>query len=253
MKQFVLSHPVSPGQEISLRGKDFHYLATVKRLQPGDTFLSVDPEQKRQTLTVVEKKPGVLRCRVSQEPETAPEAPLRIHLYQGLPKGKKMDLVVRQAAECGVMELTPVLTENTIVQPSGRESSKMERWNRIAREAQQQSGQPVPLKIQVPQSLQSILSPSSQAVKPAGNSLFCHEKPLSKDPIPDLIQGPVNLFVGPEGGFSPREVSLFQDAGVQPLYWGPFVLRTETAALYSLAALQTLAQRIQTSEQPCDP
>ncbi len=254
MKQFFIESPSPHRGEVIFRGKDYHYLVTVKRLQVGSEFPGIDKDGNRYSLTVQDIKNSSLHCRIEKEDQTTSSSGNlpQIHLFQGFPKGKKMDLIVRQAAECGVMELTPLITANTVVQLTGREDRKLDRWNRIAQEALQQSGQSQPMQIRYPITLTKALSSSQGNPQQLEKSFFCHEKPLSKTPNPSLISGRLKLFVGPEGGFTPEEVILFQKSGVYPLFWGSFVLRTETAALYSIAALHVLSQKSsQEVSKPC--
>ena len=169
-------------------------------------------------------------------------------LFQFVPKAQKIDLIVRQAAECGVSRIVPVKGEYS--PPS---QGRTERWQRIIREARQQSGSPTATLIQEPlgaHEAAALWRGQSAALrsaafmlceKPEGNASSC--SPFSR--IGDAVQkagGPLQriaLAVGCEGGISPGERILFEQSGFMPIHFKTNILRTETAALYGLAALQS--------------
>jgi 16S rRNA (uracil1498-N3)-methyltransferase len=265
MKQFLLS--VSPGADgcVRLEGEDYHYLVRVRRLKAGDSFPALlpkgraDPGGAKTLVRIVSVDGGVLVGRPMEDTgedagqETAPEAgrenpaePLPpILLFQALPKGTKMDLIVRQAAELGIAGIVPFAAERSI--PKLRDSGgKFERWERIIREARQQSGSAVPTSLYGPLSAEGLLSYwetlKGRSSCPLG--LLFHQDPvnplaratlhgyLSKKP--DIVA----LGIGPEGGFSPGEVSRFLEADFKPFKFGSTVLRVETAALCGAAAVR---------------
>jgi 16S rRNA (uracil1498-N3)-methyltransferase len=158
-----------------------------------------------------------------------------------------MDLIVRQAAEMGIAGIVPFEAERSV--PKLREGGgKIDRWERIIREARQQSGSAIPTSLSGPFSAEGLLSYwetlkgryscplgllfHQDPVKPLAN-IFLHDY-LSKKP--DLIV----LAIGPEGGFAPGEVSRFLEAEFKPLKIGDTVLRTETAALCGIAAVRII-------------
>jgi len=163
-------------------------------------------------------------------------------LFQGLPKGAKMDLIVRQAAEGAVSIIAPFESEYSTTCAG---ADKLKRWERIIREARQQSGSATQTLVKPPIDLDALLDYWREIKKeyerPVG--ILLHQEPLEKGSFHDYIRcNPdfVALAVGPEGGFSPREVSLFLAAGFKPLLLGNTILRVETAALYGTAALRII-------------
>ena len=169
-------------------------------------------------------------------------------LFQFVPKAQKIDLIVRQATECGVSRIVPVKGEYS--PPS---QGRTERWHRIIREARQQSGSPTATLIQEPLGAHEAAAlwcgqsaPLRSAAfmlceKPEGNASSCSL--FSR--IGEAVQkagGPLQriaLAVGCEGGISPGERILFEQSGFMPIHFKTNILRTETAALYGLAALQS--------------
>ena len=261
MKRFILSVPPNPEGMIHLYEKDYHYLVRVRRLRPGSFFDAVFPggtETRVRILSIADniligecykaRQPGQVPLKqVLLEKDASPLPP--IALFQGLPKGTKMDLIVRQAAEGGVSVVVPFESEYSTAR-LGKNPGKAERWERIIREARQQSGSAVETEIRPPCSFAALLdyceSLKKEYRQPLG--ILLHQEPLANETLakgsfhhylgirPDFVA----LAAGPEGGFSPREVSLFLAAGFRPLVMGNTILKTETAALYGTAALRTI-------------
>jgi 16S rRNA (uracil1498-N3)-methyltransferase len=276
MKQFLL--PVSPGADgsVQLKGEDYHYLVRVRRLKAGDSFPALLPVRRgradpglkgeKAQVRVLSVHGGVLRGRCQPPEEAGPGtaagredpgepdegagktedagAPPPVLLFQALPKGSKMDLIVRQAAELGLAGIVPFAAERSIPRlPEGE--GKLERWERIIREARQQSGSAMPTSLGDPLSTEGLLSYwetlKGRYSRPLG--LLFHQdpvSPLARATLHDYLGSKpdiVVLGIGPEGGFSPGEVSRFLEAGFKPFKFGETVLRTETAALCGAAAV----------------
>ena len=273
MKRFVL--PVSPSPEglIRLCDKDYHYLVHVRRLKSGMCFDAILPGEIETKVRIISTKDNVLTGECLWEVEKQPsvlsqptalllQPPLSlppIALFQSLPKGAKMDLIIRQAAEAGVSVVSPFESEYSAAKvsknpPEGLcvesfSALKIKRWERIVREGRQQSGSVIKTEIRFPCTLAALLeyweSIKKEFERPLG--ILLHQAPLEKGTFhgylgiePDFVA----LTVGPEGGFSPGEVSQFIAAGFKPILLGNTILRTETAALYGVAAIRTiLAER----------
>jgi 16S rRNA (uracil1498-N3)-methyltransferase len=150
-----------------------------------------------------------------------------------------MDLIIRQAVEAGVERIVPLLSDHAVVRP-GEGSARLERWRRIAREAREQSGAARPALIEPPVRLDEAIGRER-----AGTAVFFHEDPAASSPLHGILagaEGPFAVLVGPEGGLSPRETSLLASSGFRQAWLGDGVLRTETAALYALAAVRTIVR-----------
>jgi 16S rRNA (uracil1498-N3)-methyltransferase len=176
--------------------------------------------------------------------------PPPVILFQALPKGPKMDLIVRQAAEGGLAEVVPFASEHTIPRIGAGEygqgpENRVRRWEKIVREARQQSGSPVDTQIRAPLSLDGLFAywEELRGRAPGVLGLLFHQTPLEQASLHEYLSREpeiVVLVIGPEGGFSPGEVSRFLGAGFKPLTIGDTVLRTETAALYGAAAVRII-------------
>jgi 16S rRNA (uracil1498-N3)-methyltransferase len=247
MRQFALPSQYDGSGFLSVTGDDYHYLSRVLRLHEGDSLPAIDHNGERYTLTIIEKENG--KCRVSVHPE-GPQRTLRketerqspdprITLFQCIPKGKKMDLVVRQAVEAGVRSIYPVVSEHTVpkIQAENR-LSKQERWDRIVEEAVQQSGSSTITGIHGPIPLGDIPRVWNCTEQRLG--LVFHEKLLEKNSLHDYLSDSPNeigIVIGPEGGLSSKEVDLLTGSGFNLVYLGNNVLRTETASLYAVSAV----------------
>ncbi len=246
MKQLILPSEHGEGESVVLSGDDFHYLVRVRRHQPGEVIHARTPGGRPFELRIDEIGRDRLRGTLLQAGTDSGEAEGShlppITLYQGLPKGKKLDTVVRQATEAGVQVIVPIRTGHSVVEWEGpRGAKKLERLERIAREAAQQSGGVTPPRIGEIIDLNDIeaVSPESKEL-----GLVFHEKPLATQALHEYLRTAPNhlyLAVGPEGGFSGEEITKLTDTkhfSVARL--GETVLRTETAALYAIAAVQTI-------------
>lgn len=237
MKQFLL--PVHSDQEVRLTGEDFHYLHHVRRLTVDDSFPGIDAEGNRYHVIVRAVHREAMDVHIL--PAGSPDMDLpNIHLLQCIPKGGKFDQVVRMATEAGVKSITPVLSEHTVVRLDSKDKQKKhERWQRVMQEAVQQSGSRWVPEIYAPQTLSEVINNAHID----GRILFFHQTPLAPASLHEYCSGASSAFgvcVGPEGGFSNAEVQMMLNAEWWPGYLGPWVLRTEHAGLYAIAALQTI-------------
>jgi len=240
------------GGIIRLYDKDFHYLVRVRRLRSGMSFNAILPGGTETTVRILSTKDNILIGQCIEEEETRPgKLPPtvsllpEIALFQGLPRGAKMDLIVRQAAEASVSVIAPFKSEYSQAAPVKESGEKLKRWERIIKEARQQSGSITDTIVMPPCGFDALLvyweSLKIKYTRPLG--LVLHQEPLEKGTFHGYLRNDpdfVVLAVGPEGGFSPGELSQFLKTGFRPLLMGNTILRTETAALYGIAAIRTI-------------
>ncbi|MDR0316554.1 MAG: 16S rRNA (uracil(1498)-N(3))-methyltransferase [Treponema sp.] len=250
MKRFILNQTPDADGTIRLLGDDYHYLVRVRRLAPGEFFPALLPSGAETLIKICSVEGGILRgeCHVTVDAQgPVCDVPPPIVLFQALPKGEKMDMIVRQAAEGGLAEIVPFVSEFSISKISGeaKSRSKTARWERIIKEARQQSGSAIATAVRQPLSMDELFAYWEELKnrQPKALGLLFHHLPLAQvslheylDSVPEMAA----LAIGPEGGFSSAEVSRFLEAGFKPLTIGNTVLRTETAALYGAAAIRTI-------------
>jgi 16S rRNA (uracil1498-N3)-methyltransferase len=255
MRQFILPADWDGGPTCRIEGGRAHYVARVLRLGAGDCFPARDSGGAPWSCIVLKAEPDCLILAVSAAEPAAPDGAAstyladarlspRIVLVMGLPKGAKMDLVVRQAAEAGVSAVVPLLSARSVARSEEAGSSRRARWDRVVREALQQSGSGVATKVLDPVGLPELPEVlASLGLGPACQRILLHEAPLAQSSMHGyLTQMPeaLALCVGPEGGFSPVEVDFLATVGFKPLRFTGAILRAETAALYAVAAAQII-------------
>jgi 16S rRNA (uracil1498-N3)-methyltransferase len=154
-------------------------------------------------------------------------------LYQAVPKGGRMDLLVEKATEVGATRIVPLLTERGLVRPG---DAKVGRWQRVAEAAARQS-----LRMVVPEVAQPVSF--SEAVREAGGEgVLLHNEP-DLAPLEAVVSAPASLFVGPEGGWSEEELQAAEDAGLALAQLGPYRLRSETAGVVAAARARAALER----------
>lgn len=174
-----------------------------------------------------------------------PSVPLacEITLAQAVPKGKNMDLIIQKAVELGAARIAPLLSERTVVQMEpGDAAKKSAKWREIALDACKQCGQNHLPEIDEPLRLQEFFQRLTKPELLLIASLQPDAKPLKALLAQDAEsrrRKPVSVLVliGPEGDFTPAELAMAKSEGCLPLSLGPIILRTETAAIYSLSVL----------------
>ena len=228
--------------ELVLDETESHHLVSVNRAREGDTVVAFDGAGREWIceLAAVGKREARLKVRFPQRIKPLPYA---VTLGQALPKGKYMDAIVRKATEIGAAGIVPLVSERTEVQlESDREENKLEKWRAAAVEAAKQCGNAYLPEIQPVQRAAAFM----EGAKDYDLKLIASLQPGAKSLKSVLArfreekgQAPrkVLWLVGPEGDFTPAEMSLSKNAGFEPITLGPLVLRCETAAVYALSIL----------------
>lgn len=233
-----IDQPLDLGVDVALPPQAAEHVARVLRMNPGDavTVFNGDGHDYAATLIAVGKRDVTLR--IDSRERVANESPLMLTLAQGVARGEKMDLIVQKATELGVARIVPVFTERSEVKldPS-RAEKRLIHWRAVAASACEQSGRVRVPEVTPTQSLQAWIDNLEDdgtqrlALLPEG-TLRPRELTFGKT-------GGL-LVVGPEGGLGDRDVATLKEAGFHGLRLGPRILRTETAGLAALAALQAL-------------
>jgi 16S rRNA (uracil1498-N3)-methyltransferase len=242
----VASGELSGTRRVRIVGKDFHYLARVLRLGVGDRFRGTDGGARLWDCRISRLEQDSLEA-VLEEPAKATPPPHRITLLQGLPKGRKMDRIIRQATEAGVSRVIPLLCRNSLYRFDGERDvgNKLRRWRTIAREALQQSGAPEMPAIEEPRTLLDALEGVDGEAAAGQVRLVFHTQRREGRSLHECLAGGVRsvlLVIGPEGGLSDGELDVLVSRGFTPVTLGATVLRTETAAVFAVAAIQAIVQ-----------
>jgi 16S rRNA (uracil1498-N3)-methyltransferase len=253
MRKLVLPGTRTDGERILLDAETSKYLLKVLRTPRGEKFEAADEtgQDFLCELTGLSGRRAELRLTVLSHPagrNSATESAIpMIGLVQALPKGSKLDLILRQAVEAGVTALFPLQTRNCVAREKGGDDSadKLDRRRKIVREAIQQSGSKVMTKVLPLSAVETLAARLAQEGFPPETSLYliCHELALGGKNLHEYCsghEGPIVILVGPEGGFDPAETQVFLAMGFKPLHFGGAILRTETAAIYAVAAVKTI-------------
>jgi 16S rRNA (uracil1498-N3)-methyltransferase len=232
-----LTQSLRIGDAVELPSAACEHLLRVLRLSDGASLLlcNGDGMDYRATLGEIGKRGA--RALVSEALPNHAESPLRVTLAQALARGEKMDWVIQKATELGVAAIQPIVTERTEVRlDAERAGRRLAHWQAVATAACEQSGRARVPDIGEPLSLAAYAATVDAdairlALDPNGASLSS---------VLEIAGAPIHLVVGPEGGLSERDHVQLRAAGFHGLRLGPRILRTETAGLVALAALQTL-------------
>lgn len=210
-----------------------NHAGKVLRMQAGEALELFNGDGYNYAAVIIEVGKKQLVVDIQSSTENPIESPLKLHLGQGISRGDRMDFAIQKAVELGVSEITPLFTERCGVKlDAERLEKKREQWQKIVISACEQSGRSVVPPVHPPVTLEKWLGQ-------ADNCLKLTLDPWTSATIKQLTPTDrLRLVIGPEGGFSDREVAATTLAGFQPVRLGPRVLRTETAALTAIAALQ---------------
>ncbi len=241
---FVQPGSIAQG-EVLLGGSQAHQIIAVLRMKAGDHCFVLDNTGWQYEVEVADLKPGEVRARVLSRKLVTTEPRTKITVYQGLLKADRFEYVLQKGTELGVVAFVPTVCERSVAGALDDRSGKTARWNRIIAEAAEQSGRG---KLPVLQPATAFPQACSQA---RGISLIPWEEEsgrrlrdcLRQLTLDGASEGKrprpfaVNLFVGPEGGFTSDEVETARQHGIVPVTLGPRILRAETAAIAAASAV----------------
>ena len=237
---FVRPEQIS-GKEAYIEGPDWNHAANVLRVRPGEQVLLSAGEDWDYLCTVREVDRAGQRVLLSvlEENRDTRELPVKISLYQGLPKSDKMELIIQKAVELGAARVIPVETARCVVKLDRKKAeSKRSRWQAISESAAKQSGRSVIPEVAMPM-------PFAAALKEAADSdirLIPYENAEGMERTRRILESVVPgqkiaVFIGPEGGFEETEIRQAEEAGFEAVTLGKRILRTETAGFVVLSLL----------------
>lgn len=222
-------------QAITLDDDNAHYVRTVLRLKKDAKLMLFNGQGGEYLSTVLDVSRKEVRIIPEQWHDRSVESPLHITFGLGISRGDRMDFSVQKSVELGVNQITPLLTERCVVQfKDEKKAQRLVHWQKIAQHAAEQSGRTMLPKFTDISYLPDWLN-HQQGLKvfldPYAETTLATLKPIDMN---------VTLLAGPEGGFTNSEREIATDAGFIPVRLGSRILRTETASLAALAAVQML-------------
>ena len=233
---------VEPGQiqgtQIYITGKDVNHIKNVLRMRIGEEISvgnGMDGKEYRCAIDSFEE--DSVNCKLLFIKEDGVELPVKVTLFQGLPKADKMELIIQKAVELGVYEIVPVATKRCVVKlDAKKEASKIARWQAIAEAAAKQSKRAVVPQIRPVMTIQEAIKAASEMEHRIIPYELAEGMSKTKEVFESFTPGnSVAVFIGPEGGFEEKEVEAATEAGIQPVSLGKRILRTETAGFTVLA------------------
>jgi 16S rRNA (uracil1498-N3)-methyltransferase len=221
-------------QQVELSAEASNHVGRVLRLQPRALVELFTGDNHRYPAEIIAVTKKLVTVKVLEQISANVESPLAIHLAQGISKGDRMDFVLQKSVELGVHSITPLFTERCNVKlNTERLAKKQDQWQKIVISACEQCGRNTVPQVMPALTLNEWLNTQRQG-------LTLTLEPTAQDSFKQLpAHNTYHLLIGPEGGFSEYEVQLTQQHHCHPVQLGPRVLRTETAALAAITALQS--------------
>lgn len=234
--RFYLDQPLAPGARFSLPPGPARHAARALRLAADDVIILFNGRGGEYTARIERVQKDAVAVSISGFAEIERESPLQVMLAQGISSGERMEYTLQKAVELGVTAIQPIAAKRSVVKLAGERADKrVTHWQGVVASACEQCGRNQVPAVAGPLRLAEWLEQHG-----AGRLLFLSpqaEARLADLPAPETTDC---LVAGPEGGFEADEIAALHAAGAQPVRLGPRVLRTETAALAALAAMQTL-------------
>ena len=224
MARFFVPSEAIDGEYIHISGEEAAHMTRVLRMREGDTFTACDGAQNDYLCEIEHADKKEVLAKICEKRKNEAEPDVRITLYQGVPKGAKLDYIVQKCVEIGISRIVPVQTERVV---KGGDV-KRERLMRIAFEAAKQSGRGVVPEVGETLSFRAAV----EEAKASELALFpyeCEKEHSLKRALRGKVPSSVSIFIGPEGGFSDDEAALARESGFAVVTLGRRILRTETA------------------------
>lgn len=236
MRRFFIDNRAIKGNRVIIGGEEAHHIRDVIRLKPGDKFLGFDGSGQTYTLRI-KKLTDTIEAEIEKVATENLSIP-KVLLACALPKKSKMDYIIEKAAELGVSEIIPIVTERTVVKIEDKDkAARQRRWKKIALEASKQCGRDILPKIYG-------LMKFKEAIK------LAEDLGYKKKLLPCLGQGrrglnevfsdnikEIAVFIGPEGDFTRNEISYAKDYGFELVSLGRLVLKVDTACIFTVSVI----------------
>ena len=240
MYQFFVEPSQIQGNRVVITGQDVNHIKNVLRMKPGEEIaVSNGVDQKEYRCGILELTDDRILCELRFIKEDGLELPSRIHLFQGLPKADKMELIIQKAVELGAYEVIPVACKRCVMKlDEKKQKTKLARWQGIAEAAAKQS------KRRVIPVVREVMTFGEAVQYARGMDVTCipYELAEGMEQTKRLIESvkpeqDIAVFIGPEGGFEEAEIQKAMAAGIVPITLGKRILRTETAGFTVLSWL----------------
>lgn len=240
MYRFYVSADQLAEKEVFISGRDVNHIKNVLRLEVGDWIVACDGNGTDYVSRIQSICSDEVVASIEKVQPTGTELPVRITLFQGMPKKDKLELIIQKAVELGACEIVPVMTKRTVVKLSEEKkiNKRLERWQSIAYAAAKQCDRGIIPTVHKPVSYEEALAMADQL----DYNVIPYELQTGMEEARKIVdqackQRSLGIFIGPEGGFEPEEVERAMTRNIHPMTLGKRILRTETAGMALLSIL----------------
>ena len=240
MYRFYVSADQLAEKEVFISGGDVNHIKNVLRLEMGDWIVACDGNGTDYVSRIQSICSDEVVASIEKVQPTGTELPVRITLFQGMPKKDKLELIIQKAVELGACEIVPVMTKRTVVKLSEEKkiNKRLERWQSIAYAAAKQCDRGIIPTVHKPVSYEEALAMADQL----DYNVIPYELQTGMEEARKIVdqackQRSLGIFIGPEGGFEPEEVERAMTRNIHPMTLGKRILRTETAGMALLSIL----------------
>lgn len=240
MYRFYVSADQLAEKEVFISGGDVNHIKNVLRLEVGDWIVACDGNGTDYVSRIQSICSDEVVASIEKVQTTGTELPVRITLFQGMPKKDKLELIIQKAVELGACEIVPVMTKRTVVKLSEEKkiNKRLERWQSIAYAAAKQCDRGIIPTVHKPVSYEEALAMADQL----DYNVIPYELQTGMEEARKIVdqackQRSLGIFIGPEGGFEPEEVERAMTRNIHPMTLGKRILRTETAGMALLSIL----------------
>lgn len=247
MYQFFVNDEQINNNTVTILGPDVNHIKNVLRMKRGEEInVSNGHDGREYRCGILEYTNDSVICELRFIKEDSHELPNKVFLFQGLPKGDKMESIIQKNVELGVFEIIPVKMRRCVMKIDEKKvPQKIARWQEIAVAAAKQSKRGIIPKITNPMTVKEALI---YAKEHCDIKLLPYEMAEGMEYSRKLVGGikdtdSVAIFIGPEGGFDPEEVAVSKEAGFSEITLGKRILRTETAGMFVMSVLSFLFEK----------
>lgn len=236
MRKFFVKENQINSELITILDEDVNHIKNVLRLNVGENLQICDIDSSKNYICeILELTAKSVTCKILEEIQSIAEGNVELHIFQGLPKADKMELIIQKGTELGVSEFVPVSFKRSIVKISPKdEKKKIDRWNKISEVAAKQSKRDIIPKVRNVESIKNVCN----EIKNYDIVLLAYELEENNYIKNELLKikntkenYKVAVIIGPEGGIEKEEVEVLENAGAKVISLGKRILRTETVAL----------------------
>lgn len=236
MHRFFVDKDNITDEYITITGENVNHIKNVLRLKVGDEIFLCDGERNDYLVKIEAIAKDKVTGLIIDKMKSKSESDVEVILYQGMPKGSKMELIIQKATELGVSKIVPMISDRVVVKFKDykKTSKKVDRWNKIALEASKQCNRGIVPKVTSPVKFKDVLI----ELKDKKNIIVPYENEENisiKSVLKNISKDSVNIVIGPEGGFEESEIENFKSINAKIVSLGSRILRTETAGIVTVA------------------